>query len=143
VPVDTIVPTVEFPPGVLFTLQVTSVDAPFVPVTLAVNTCALPVGTLGAAGETFTTTFGGGGGGEDGDPTAPAQADSRIAQTQTMTKQTMGALLHATLRATRPRRAKIRPVFLRSLAFRMPTMRQEMCQSGAGGARRALAARLG
>ncbi len=109
---------VEFPPGVLFTLQVTPAEAPSVPVTVAVNTWAPPVGTLGVVGDISTTTFGGGGG-EELDPTVPAQADSKIAQTQTITKQTIEALLRATLRATRTRRAKVRLVFLRSLASRM------------------------
>ena len=77
VPVDAIVPIVELPPGVLFTLHETSVEAPSVPVTVAVNTCAAPVGTLAVVGETVTTMFGGGGG-EELDPTAPAHADSKI-----------------------------------------------------------------
>ena len=144
VPVDTIVPMVELPPGVSFTLHVTSIEAPSVPVTVAVNTCAPLVGTLGVVGETVTTMFGGGGGGgEELDPTVPAQADSKIAQTQMITRQTIGMQLCVARHATRTRRAKIRLLFSRSLTSRMPSMRQGMCQSGAGRARRAFAARLG
>jgi hypothetical protein len=67
----------ELPPGTLFTLQVTSVESPPAPVTVAVKTCPPPVGTLGDGGDTVTTMFDGGGGGEDDDdpPTAPAHAD--------------------------------------------------------------------
>ncbi|HEX4073922.1 MAG TPA: hypothetical protein VHX49_00845 [Candidatus Acidoferrales bacterium] len=73
-----IVPAVELPPGTLFTLHVTSVEAPSVPVTVAVKTCPPPVGTLAELGETVTTMFGGGGGGGAGDPTDPAHADWSI-----------------------------------------------------------------
>jgi hypothetical protein len=94
------VPTIAFPPGASSTLHVTSVEAPFVPVTLAVNTCAPPVATLSLAGEIITTmSGGGGGGGGDLGPTAPAHADSIIVQTQMTTRQAKGAQLCATRRA--------------------------------------------
>jgi hypothetical protein len=49
-PVPAIVPIVELPPAIPFTLQLTP---PFVvPETLAVKTCAPPDGTLAVAGET-------------------------------------------------------------------------------------------
>jgi hypothetical protein len=87
-----IVPTVELPPDALLTLHVTSVEAPFAPVTVAVKTCAPPVATKAAAGETVTTIFGGGGGGaEDAAPVDPAQDDSRTEHTQRITKQSTGA----------------------------------------------------
>ncbi len=108
---------VELPPGVSFTLHVTSIEAPSVPVTVAVNTCAPPVGTLGVVGDISTTMFGGGGGG-DADPTVLAHADSKIAQAQITTRHKIGTQL----RVTRTRRAKIRLVFLRSLASRMSAM---------------------
>lgn len=54
-----IVPTVEFPPEVPFTLQVTAVSD--VPVTVAVNCCELPSNTLEPEEETLTVTDGGGG----------------------------------------------------------------------------------
>jgi len=50
VPAFAIVPIVELPPAIPFTLQVTPLFA--VPETLAVNTCAPPDGTLAIAGET-------------------------------------------------------------------------------------------
>ena len=87
--VATIVPTVELPPGALLTLQVTSAEAPSVPVTVAVNTCALPVGTVTGVGETFTTISGGGGGGDE-DFVVPAQFDSKITQTQRTAKHATG-----------------------------------------------------
>jgi hypothetical protein len=49
-PVPAIVPIVELPPAIPFTLQLTS--AFVVPETLAVNTCAPPDGTLAIEGET-------------------------------------------------------------------------------------------
>lgn len=49
-PVPAIVPIVELPPAIPFTLQVTLVFD--VPETLAVNTCAPPDGTLAVVGET-------------------------------------------------------------------------------------------
>lgn len=49
VPVFAIVPIIELPPAIPFTLQVTPVL--IVPETLAVNTCAPPDGTLAVAGE--------------------------------------------------------------------------------------------
>lgn len=52
VPVATIMPTVEFPPEIPFTLQLTAMDGLGVPDTLAVNTCTPLVGTLTVAGET-------------------------------------------------------------------------------------------
>ena len=55
-PVATIVPTVEFPPAIPFTLQLTAVDGLPVPETLAVNTCTPLVGTLAVAGETVMAT---------------------------------------------------------------------------------------
>jgi hypothetical protein len=51
VPVLAIVPIVELPPAIPFTLQVTPVLV--VPETLAVNTCAPPDGTLAVVGETL------------------------------------------------------------------------------------------
>ena len=54
-----IVPTVEFPPEVPFTLQVTAVSD--VPVTVAVNCCDLPSNTLEPWEETLTATDWGGG----------------------------------------------------------------------------------
>ena len=111
-PVDAILPMLALPPGVLSTPQVTSLDAPLAPVTVAVNTCAPPVGTVGVAGETSTTMFGGGGC-EELDPTVPAQADSKIAQTHRIISQTIG---------TQPRASRMRrAVFSRSLAPCTPT----------------------
>jgi len=55
-PVVMIVPSVEFPPAIPFTLQVTPAEESPVPETLAVNTCAPPVGTAAALGETVTIT---------------------------------------------------------------------------------------
>ena len=53
--VVTIVPTVELPPAIPFTLHVTP-DAPLpVPEILTVNTCSLSVGVLTAVGATITT----------------------------------------------------------------------------------------
>lgn len=49
-PVPAIVPIVELPPAIPFTLQVTPVLV--VPKTLAANTCAPPDGTLAVVGET-------------------------------------------------------------------------------------------
>ena len=49
-PVPAIVPIIELPPAIPFTLQVTSVFA--IPETPAVNICAPPDGTLAVAGET-------------------------------------------------------------------------------------------
>jgi hypothetical protein len=82
------VPTVAFPPEKSFTLHVTLSDAPLVPVTVAVKTCAAPVGTLGDGGTTVTTMFGGGGG--EVDVVDPAQADSNSAQMQTIARQKAG-----------------------------------------------------
>jgi hypothetical protein len=50
-PAPAIVPIVELPPAIPFTLQVTPVFV--VPETLAVNTCAPPDGTLAVGGETL------------------------------------------------------------------------------------------
>ena len=133
--VATIVPTVELPPSLLFTLQATFPDAPSAPVTVAVNTCAPLVGTLGAVGETFTTIFGGGG--EDADPAVPAQADSKIAETHSTTKHTVGTRFRVA------RRAAARPVASRLFAPRMQTARQEMCQSGSACQNSAFADLLG
>jgi hypothetical protein len=66
-------------------------------------------------GEIVTTMFGGGGGGEEADPTVPAQDDSKIAQTQRITKPRIGLWL----RVARMRHAKVRHVLLRFLASRM------------------------
>jgi hypothetical protein len=55
VAVPAIVPTVELPPAIPFTLQVTPVLA--VPETLAVNTCAPLDGTLAIEGETVIATL--------------------------------------------------------------------------------------
>jgi len=52
--VVTIVPTVEFPPAIPFTLQVKPAAGLPVAVMLAVNTCAPPVGTLTVPGATTT-----------------------------------------------------------------------------------------
>ena len=49
-PVPAIVPIVELPPAIPFTLQLTPLFV--VPETLAVNTCAPPDGTLAVEGET-------------------------------------------------------------------------------------------
>lgn len=100
--VPVIVPMVVFPPETLFTLHVTSVEAPLVPVTVAVKTWAPPVGTLGDGGETVTTMFGGGGG--ELDFVEPAQADSKSAQMQTIARQRAGT--HSDI----ARRAKNRAV---------------------------------
>lgn len=48
--IPAMVPIVELPPGIPFTLHVTAVLV--VPETLAVNTCAPPDGTVALAGET-------------------------------------------------------------------------------------------
>jgi len=101
------VPTVEFPPGALLTLQVTVVEAPSAPVTVAVKTCAPLIGTLGAVGATITTMFGGGGG-EDVDLVTPAQLDSKIAQTQRIAKHTTGMKLGAKICPARSRLAASR-----------------------------------
>lgn len=53
-PVLAIVPIVELPPAIPFTLQVTLVFV--VPETLAVNTCAPPDSTLAFGGETVIAT---------------------------------------------------------------------------------------
>ena len=51
-PVARIVPMVEFPPAIPFTLQLTAADGLPAPETLAVNTCTPLVGMLTVAGET-------------------------------------------------------------------------------------------
>jgi hypothetical protein len=51
-PFTTIVPTVAFPPGAPFTLQMTPPATPPVPEMLAVKTCAPPGATVAVAGET-------------------------------------------------------------------------------------------
>lgn len=71
---------VELPPEISFTLQVTLVEEPSVPVTLAVNTCAPLVGTLAVVGETVTTILDGGGEAELVFP----HADSKSTPTQRM-----------------------------------------------------------
>jgi hypothetical protein len=53
-PLEEIVPTVEFPPMILFTSQVTAVFD--VPVTVAVNCCVPPTTTVADEGETLTAT---------------------------------------------------------------------------------------
>ena len=50
-PVPAIVPIVELPPAIPFTLQVTPLFV--APETLAVNTCAPPDGTFAIAGDTL------------------------------------------------------------------------------------------
>jgi hypothetical protein len=52
---EAIVPRVELPPAMSFTLHVTAVEAPPVPVTLAVNACPAPVETVAEVGEIATT----------------------------------------------------------------------------------------
>ena len=53
-PVGTIVPTVEFPPAMPFTLQVTAVDGLPVPgVTVAVKSCAADVESVAEVGSTL------------------------------------------------------------------------------------------
>jgi hypothetical protein len=52
--VAAIVPTVALPPAIPLTLQLTPVPELPVPATLAVNTCAPPVGTLAVLGDTVT-----------------------------------------------------------------------------------------
>jgi hypothetical protein len=54
-----IVPIVELPPAIPFTLQVTPVSPLLAPETLTVNTCSPPVGTLAATGEIITPILGG------------------------------------------------------------------------------------
>ena len=55
-PFGTIVPTMEFPPAVPFTLQVTAVDGLPVPgVTVAVKSCAAEVESVAEVGSTLTT----------------------------------------------------------------------------------------
>ena len=56
-PFEEIVPTVEFPPVMLFTSQVTAVFD--VPVTVAVNCCAPFAATVAGEGETLTLTMAG------------------------------------------------------------------------------------
>src|SRR5438552_4290292 len=59
-------PTLEFPPDVPFTCQVTAVLLLFE--TVAVNCCVPPICTLAVAGESATETIGGGGDGAVLDP---------------------------------------------------------------------------
>lgn len=54
-PLAAIVPSVELPPAIPFTLHVTAVEALPVPVTVAVKTCAPPVATVADKGKTLTT----------------------------------------------------------------------------------------
>lgn len=140
VPVATMVPTVELPPGALLTLQVTLVEAvpvepPSLPVTVAVNTCAPLVGTLGVAGVTVTTTFGGGGG-EDVDLVTPAQADSKIAQMQRTAKHATGTKPRSAPRVTRMRRVNSCPALLRSFASRIQLAKGKRCATAEQTARR-------
>jgi hypothetical protein len=55
-PLATMVPTVELPPAIPLTLQVTAVEGLPVPVTFAMKTCAPAAGTFAEAGDTLTTT---------------------------------------------------------------------------------------
>lgn len=66
-PLAVMVPTVAFPPGTPFTLQVT--DGFDAPVTLALNVCDMPNRTDAAGGAIVTVIMGGGGGGPF--PTTP------------------------------------------------------------------------
>jgi hypothetical protein len=72
-PFVSIVPTVEFPPGIPFTLQLTAVFA--VLVTVAVKDCGSPSSTDAVDGTTVTATLEGfeGGGCDGPDPAAPTQ----------------------------------------------------------------------
>ena len=119
------VPTVELPPGASLTLQVTVVEAPSAPVTVAVKTCAPLVGTLGAVGATITTIFGGGG--EDVDLVTPAQLDSQIAQTQRIAKHATGIKLGASRRIVKMCRAKICPARSRLAASPIHNNKGKSC----------------
>lgn len=68
-PADEMVPTLEFPPAMLFTLQLTVVSV--VLVTVAVNVTWLPSKTEPPAGATLTVMEGGGGGGGAAAPPPP------------------------------------------------------------------------
>jgi hypothetical protein len=57
------VPTVAFPPGIPFTLQLTAVLAALL--TVALKVCGSPSGTDALGGATVTVTAGGGGGGPE------------------------------------------------------------------------------
>jgi hypothetical protein len=73
------VPTVEFPPTILLTLQVTAVFE--VPVTLAVNCLEPPKDNETVLGVMVTLTVGGGGGPPDDPPPPPPQPTARRATT--------------------------------------------------------------
>jgi hypothetical protein len=69
-PAGVIVPSIAFPPGTPFTLQLTAVSVVFV--TAAINVAWPPSTTDPFVGVTVTTMDGGGGGGGDSDdPDAP------------------------------------------------------------------------
>jgi hypothetical protein len=65
-PADVIIPSVAFPPGTPFTLQLTAVSDVFV--TVAVKVAWFPSTTDPFAGFTVTSIAGGGGGGGDAPP---------------------------------------------------------------------------
>ena len=73
-----IVPTALFPPALPFTPQLTAVLV--VPVTVAVNCCVPPKGTVAAEGPMLTAMAGGGGGGggEGLPPVAPQPASQAL-----------------------------------------------------------------
>lgn len=76
IPVEVIVPSVAFPPGTPFTLQLTAVSLVFV--TVAVNVAWLPstTDTLAGVTEIWIDGGGGGGGGAAAEPHPNAQAAS-------------------------------------------------------------------
>jgi hypothetical protein len=72
-----IVPNVELPPAIPFTLQVTAVFVELA--TVAVKACGSPSSTDAEVGETLTATLGGGGcdGPEPASPLQPRNEEAR------------------------------------------------------------------
>ena len=87
-PAEVIVPRVEFPPGTVLTLQLTTVSAVFV--TVAVNVVWFPSTTDAFVGVKVTTIVGGGGGGAD---TLPAVQPSDHAHSVKSAKTTIALVL--------------------------------------------------
>ena len=82
-PADVIVPSVAFPPGAPFTLQLTAVSVVFV--TVAVKVAWFPSTTDPFVGFTATSIAGGGGGGGDAPPAPQPSDHAPSARTATAT----------------------------------------------------------
>jgi hypothetical protein len=108
-PAGVIVPSIAFPPGTPFTLQLTAVSVVFV--TAAINVAWPPSTTDPFAGVTVTTMDGrGGGGGDSDDPDAPQPSvhapSPRSAMTTIVVVLNLFPLLRERDRMPSPKQAK-------------------------------------